>query len=464
MSARLLFTLALAGGLAACGGATTTPDAPVADAPAEPMVTAPDAAATSAPTLNVNTTEYEVEGIRVIHKVTPGNMIVHASLRLDGGATTWTRETAGLHDLALTVATNSGPAGMSRASFAAALESRGSAISASVQYDLMSVSMSAVAPEFEDTWRLMVSSLRDPAWRETDIELARERQLTSIRTAMDDPDTALGRLARAEFFYEHPYEHPTDGYEDTVEAFDTADMQGALDELLQRARMTVVVVGHVERDVVEQLVREGLGDLPLGEAPVTDTPVVSPSGPGLYVDERPTLPTNYMLGYFAAPNLNDPDYAALQIATEILSDRLFEEVRTRRNLSYAVAAGLATRRANSGYLYVTAVDPNTTLQVMYDTVDGMIDEPVSDADLADQIEGYLTRYYMSLQTNSVQSGTLAAWTLLAGDRMRADQHIEQLRAVTPADVSRVLDQYVRNVQWVVIGDPTQLSRSLFVSR
>ena len=49
---------------------------------------------------------------------------------------------------------------------------------------------------------------------------------------------------------------------------------------------------------------------------------------------------------------------------EILSDRLFEEVRTKRNLTYAVQAGLSQRAANYGILYVTAVDPANTLPVM----------------------------------------------------------------------------------------------------
>ena len=54
--------------------------------------------------------------------------------------------------------------------------------------------------------------------------------------------------------------------------------------------------------------------------------------PELVVVERP-LPTNYITGYFAAPTLTDPDYVAFRAATDILGDRLFEEVRTKRNMT-----------------------------------------------------------------------------------------------------------------------------------
>ncbi|MFX1475464.1 MAG: cobalamin-dependent protein, partial [Promethearchaeota archaeon] len=44
--------------------------------------------------------------------------------------------------------------------------------------------------------------------------------------------------------------------------------------------------------------------------------------------------------------------------------RLFKEVRTKRNLTYAVSAGQASRRDTYGMLYVTAVEPDTTIRVM----------------------------------------------------------------------------------------------------
>ena len=55
--------------------------------------------------------------------------------------------------------------------------------------------------------------------------------------------------------------------------------------------------------------------------------------------EERALPTNYVRGYYSAPSPSNPDYAALTVATRILRERLFEEVRTKRNLTYAVSAG-----------------------------------------------------------------------------------------------------------------------------
>jgi hypothetical protein len=51
----------------------------------------------------------------------------------------------------------------------------------------------------------------------------------------------------------------------------------------------------------------------------------------------------------------------------MLGERLFEEVRTKRNLSYAPGIGCdATETGTTCAIYVTAVDLNATLPVMID--------------------------------------------------------------------------------------------------
>ena len=62
------------------------------------------------------------------------------------------------------------------------------------------------------------------------------------------------------------------------------------------------------------------------------------------------------------------DIHAMQIASSILRDRVFEEVRVKRNLSYAPSAFLNSQGANVGGIYVTAVDANKAVRVMLDEI------------------------------------------------------------------------------------------------
>ena len=127
--------------------------------------------------------------------------------------------------------------------------------------------------------------------------------------------------------------------------------------------MLLVVVGKIHRGQIERLGREAGGTMPGGTYRWTPPPPVQPAGKALAIDNRP-LPTNYLLGYVPGPAATDPDYSALRVATAVLSGRLFTEVRSRRNLSYAVESPFLERANAIAGLYVTTVDPNQVLRIM----------------------------------------------------------------------------------------------------
>lgn len=445
--------------LAACGGASASQPAAV-DVAANEVSHTDDGT-----TLNHNTSSFEVDGITVIHKRTPGNAIVDVRVFIDGGSAIEPVERSGRDGFALNVAFAGGPSTMEKAEFTGTIEAIGASMGGGSGYDYATASVSVVRPFFDEAWEVFAQVIRRPAFRETEIELRRELALANLNSERDDPDSAVGIIAKQVSFSGSRYANRPSGELHTIEALTLDDLQTAWASLWVKERLTVVVVGDLDRAALEQRIRATFGDLPSDPAFVGPTvSTLTFETPTVQVTARPELPTNYILGYFAAPPVSDPDYPALQAALSILSDRLFEEVRTARNLSYAVSSGLSQRRLATGYLYVTAEQPNVTLQVMLDTVDGMIDPQVPEQDLHDQIEGYLTGYFVGLQSNGAQASLLGYSEVVAGDRLEADRHLERLLAVTADDVARVLETYVRNIQFVVIGDPDAIDTTLFTSR
>lgn len=399
---------------------------------------------------------FDVDGVAVLLKQTPGSPIVTTSVMFAGGVHDDRPDQAGLERLMLSVLEHGGPADRTKTAYAAALDAMGSSIGAGAGYDFASASCSAVLPALDATWALFAATLRTPAFREADLERMREQQLLGLQTRMDSPDNALGELLKDAYFAGHPYAHRPEGTEETVAGFDTEDLVAMHTALMTRDRLRVIVVGDVSAERVADWVRGTFSDLPATSTvpiPATVTAPFTSGDRSPIFEQRDGLPTTYLLSYFDAPSPADADFAALQLGLEILSDRLFEEVRTRRNLTYAVAAGIAARGSNTGYLYVTATDPETTVAVMLDTVAGMtVDGGIAEDDLRDQVEMYLTRYWMGLQQNSSQASTLGQWWLIGGGWLEADAHADRLRALTPEDVQRAMRTYVRDLRWAVVGD------------
>lgn len=409
--------------------------------------------------------QYEIEGVPILHKRTPSNRIVAMQLVVPRGSAQVRAADAGALRLALAVMQSGGPQGLDRATWTSTLANAGISVGGVVGYDTTAISVSCVVPVFSEAVSLLGRALTEPAMREADIERERTQALAALRSENDDPDASVGIVARETIFADHPYAVRPEGTQQTVAGFTEADLRDAMQSVQSRDGMVVVVVG----DVDEASVRAALAPLLSGLSHVAPTPLpvpeLTPRPTNVSAIAREGVPTTYVLGYFPAPAPGHRDYPVLRLALDVLSDRLFEEVRTRRNLTYAVSAGLGGRHANTGYLYVTATDPTTTMDVIFDTIQSLEVQPPTDQALADQLAAWTTGFYMGLSSNEAIASQLAAWFLRTGNPADADASVAAMADVTPLDVARVLGQYVRDIQFgVVTDDVDALNRTPFLRR
>jgi zinc protease len=265
------------------------------------------------------------------------------------------------------------------------------------------------------------------------------------------------------FFKGHPLANRAIGTVESVEKLDLEAVRSHLAKLREASRLLFVTAGDVDPAHVVDKVRAAFGSLPRGAYVNTPFPAVTFARPSVNLTEK-KLATNYIEGAFPAPHVSDPETPAAMVATSLLRFRLFEEVRTKRNLSYAPMAGLSLGTSvPMGYLYVTAVDPNTTLKVMFDEVRKLQNEPASETDLAGTRATFLTAYLMASESTDGQAAMLAEADLLGGDFHLARTLPERIRAVTPAAVQAYAKKYLGRLQMVVLGDPSKIDGALFGS-
>jgi zinc protease len=228
---------------------------------------------------------------------------------------------------------------------------------------------------------------------------------------------------------------------------------------MTKANLLIVVVGNVAPDELSKQITAAFASLPAtgGEA---KRPSVLVSAKGEAALVKRELPTNYIQGVFSAPSPDHPDFAAMRVGILVLTDRLFEEVRTKRNLTYSTFAQVNTRQANRGRIYVTAVDPDTTLKVMLAETKRLAAEPVPESLLKEQVGVFATGYFMGQQTNMGQASSLGLWELSGGGYRNAGTYVNRLRAVKPADVQRAAKTYLKDFRFAVIGDPAKVSPAL----
>jgi zinc protease len=301
-----------------------------------------------------------------------------------------------------------------------------------------------------------------PTFPQAEVEQARDQAVNALRQRTDDPDSYLDLLGDSVQFAGHPYARDPQGTPESVAKLTRDDLASWHKRRLTRANLLLVVVGNVARADLERKVAAAFRALPATGGAAPRVPALQAGAPSVTIVERP-LPTNYVQGFYITPNRADRDLPAFQVATRVLSERLFEEVRTKRNMTYAVSSGLSAGTVGRGWLYVTAVEPDTTLRVILTEARRLQREPVPVDRLRETINSYVTNYWMQQETNMGQAQQLGHWELTGGGWRNALTYVDRMRAVTPADIQRVASRYLKNARFVVIGDPKKVDRTLFTS-
>jgi zinc protease len=332
----------------------------------------------------------------------------------------------------------------------------GSSIVSAPSEDWTLFGLRSTTATFDSTWAIFADRVMAPRLDSAETEQVRSLYATGVRQRRDSPDALLEYLADSAAFAGHPYGLSPAGTERSVANITLADLRRYQREQMVKSRMLLVVVGNVNRAQVEQLVRGTLARLPQGSFKWV-IPTEPPSRRGQAVVVSRSLPTNYILGYYSGPPATSPDYPALRVATAVLSGRMFAEIRSRRNLTYAVDAPFLDRAVSAGGLYVTTVSPDLTLDLMRQELEGLRRDQIDPTALERLVQQFITDYFLDNETNSDQANFLARAELYRGDYRTADQFVDDLRKVTPDDVRRVATRYMRNVTFAYIGDPKRLT-------
>jgi zinc protease len=339
----------------------------------------------------------------------------------------------------------------------------GTAIGFGVNYDYSALTLGTTRATFERSWEIFADVALHPSFTKEDLELTRSRTVTALQGESDDPDTFLQRLQERVGYTGHPYLNRPQGTIETISRFNPEDLRRYHQQMMQTSRLLLVIVGDLEISQLREKVANTFGKLPRGDYKSELPPQLNFTSSTVDVTQR-NLPTNYVQGWFSAPALTSADIGPMRIASAILRDRVFEEVRAKRNLSYAPSAFLNSQGANVGGIYVSAVDANQAVRLMLEEMTRLQREPIDSMDISAAVSQYLTSYYLGQETNAAQAGELAQYELIGGGWRNSVRVIDTLRVVTPADVQRVAKTYMRNIRFVILGDPARIDKRVFTGQ
>jgi predicted Zn-dependent peptidase len=407
-------------------------------------------------------TEFEINGLKVLVKRREGSQTVAAGLFIRGGVENVSSTNAGVEAFMLNVASEAS-ANFPRERMRKETSRMGTVIGEGVNYDYSSLSMAATRANFDRSWEIFTDIALHPSFTKDDVALVQTRILAGLQGEADEPDGYLQRLQERVAYVGHPYLNRPQGTAENISRLTADDLRAYHQKIMQTSRLLLVIVGDLDAAQLKTRIAASFGKLPRGDYKPQAPPQLSFTSSTVDVTTR-ELPTNYVQGMFTAPPITSPDIYPMRVASSLLRDRVFEEVRVKRNLSYAPDAFLRNQSANIGGLYVTAVDANQAVRVMLNEITRLQREPIGRDDINAVIAQFLTTYYIGQETNAAQAAELAQYEIIGGGWRNSLVFLEKLRAVTPADVQRVTQKYMRNIRFVVLGNPQQIDKNVFIGQ
>lgn len=188
---------------------------------------------------------------------------------------------------------------------------------------------------------ILADILTQPALSEE--ELAREKGviLQEIGAVQDTPDDLVYDRFLQAAFPEQPLGRPILGTAETVKSFTPEAIRAYLDRHYHAGNMVLAAAGAVDHDELVALAKKALAGLQARPAiaPEARTPAAYRGGEARIDGDEEQV--HIVLGFPGKPFTNGMHYP-LQIFSAVLggglSSRLFQEVRERRGLAYAIDA------------------------------------------------------------------------------------------------------------------------------
>ncbi len=276
-------------------------------------------------------------------------------------------------------------------------------------------------------------------------ELERERGviLQEIGQANDTPDDIIFDRFQEAAFPTQPLGRSVLGSEEGIRGMPRTALTGYMRRHYQSGNVVVAAAGKLEHQAILDLVQQHFADLP-GEQP----PAMQPGAyqGGEFREERDLDQVHIVLG-FPSIAYGDPDYYPTLLLSTLLgggmSSRLFQEVREKRGLVYAIYSftapfldgGLFGVYAGTGESEAAELIP-VTLEELRKVRTG-----VGEGELARARAQVKASLMMSLESTGSRSEQLARQLQVFGRVVPTQETVAKLNAVTVDDICRAATRH-----------------------
>ena len=342
---------------------------------------------------------------------------------------------------------------------ARSVDSIGGGLDAFTAKEMVSYNTKVLDEHLPIAFDVLADMVRNPLFREEDIEKEKGVILEELKMEVDNPEYLLHDIFSSNFYKDHPLGKPIIGSKDTIRAFD----RGMIDSYFQRyyspSNILITAAGNLNHAELVDLARQHFEDLKItGQLAPEIAPV--PHARLVFRNKTSLEQTHLYMGVPAYPFPHELRFACYTLNTILgggMSSRLFQNIREKQGLAYAVYSELSMYR-DTGCMAIYA---GTAVETCGKVIDSIVKEfrelkenlvPAEELRRAkDNLKG---SFMLGLESTSSRMGNLARQDLYFQRFFTLDEMLESIEAVSAEQVQKIAREFFnpKNITLAVLGN------------
>jgi len=286
----------------------------------------------------------------------------------------------------------------------------------------------------------------DPKFADEDIAREQSVVVEEIRMTQDNPEDLVHELFTQNFWSTHALGKPILGTPETVSAFTRATLRKWFHRYYAPNHMVITAAGHLTHAQLVDLVSERFAKLAPSEEGAAD-PTPQPA-PHITMRSKHELEQVHICMGVPALPLTDRRRFAVSVLNNILgggmSSRLFQNIRERQGLAYAIFSEMNSYRDVGSLSVYAGTSLDTAGQVVRSVLDEfrrIKEEPLDDEEMRRAKDHLKGATLLALEGSGSRMSSLARYHLYFGRHFSTDELISMLEAVTADDVQQIAREF-----------------------
>lgn len=380
-------------------------------------------------------------GVRVITETMPHVRSVSVGIWIGTGSRRESAEQNGLSHF-IEHMLFKGTTTRSAEDIARSVDSIGGNLDAFTAKELVCFNTKVLDQHLSQAFDVLADMVLHPLFREEDIAKEKGVILEELKMEADSPDYLVHEIFSSNFWKDHPLGKPILGTRETVKRFDPAIIEDYYRVVYAPSNLIVTAAGNLTHERMVNLVRQHFENLPPNADAHLDQPPTTHARIALR-NKKSLEQVHMCLGVPSYPLPHEERFDCYVLNTLLgggMSSRLFQNIRERQALAYAVFSELNPYRDTgclSIYAGTSAESARKVVASIVKEFQQLKQERVPEEELRrakDHLKGSLM---LSLESTSSRMSNLARQEMYFGRFFSLDELVESIETVTADDVQRI---------------------------